>query len=343
MANVVLSNGITYQGAGYATLDGYIVETIDRNDLTENHKQYASKLVYTDTTLLNADQKFSTKIAGKALGDVSETGLKERRSLTFGSKKGVYQKEIGGEFAMSYLFSQWAKQAKNLQGASDSIQAEMADVMSQVKDLVFGYDVRYAEELVKVLANGFSITATEGPGSATPTGLELFSASHTTGSNLVTGPSYTSVTVGATQLQSAIDKLKAMKDENGKKIVAPREPLVLYCSRSREVFWRQVINNESQFSALGTNAAVENVFRFRGNIVKIEVVDLLGDLDAAGNTIGGDDYWFVANPTYLRFAKALRTYRLYEPRIKTYENEPTDEIMTAIRAVVGADHYNAQL
>ena len=87
MANVVLSNGITYQGAGYATLDGYIVETIDRNDLTENHKQYASKLVYTDTTLLNADQKFSTKIAGKALGDVSETGLKERRSLTFGSKK----------------------------------------------------------------------------------------------------------------------------------------------------------------------------------------------------------------------------------------------------------------
>ena len=78
----------------------------------------------------------------------------------------------------------------------------------------------------------------------------------------MTGPSYTSVTVGATQLQSAIDKLKAMKDENGKKIVAPREPLVLYCSRSREVFWRQVINNESQFSALGTNAAVENVFRF---------------------------------------------------------------------------------
>ena len=52
---------------------------------------------------------------------------------------------------------------------------------------------------------------------------------------------------------------------------------------------------------------------FIRNIVKIEVVDLLGDLDAAGNTIGGDDYWFVANPTYLRFAKALH----YLPSIRT--------------------------
>jgi hypothetical protein len=159
MANVVLSNGITYEGAGYATLDGYIVETIDRNDLTENHKGYVSMLNYTDTTLLNPDQKFSTKSAGKALGDVSETGLKERRSMTFGPKKGVYQQEIAGEFAMSFLFSQWARQGKNLQGAPDSIQAEMAETMSQTRDLIYGYDVRYAEELVKVLTEGFSISA----------------------------------------------------------------------------------------------------------------------------------------------------------------------------------------
>jgi hypothetical protein len=159
---------------------------------------------------------------------------------------------------------------------------------------------------------------------------------------LVTGPSYTSIAVGATQLQSAIDKLKAMRDLNGKKIMAPSVPHVLYCSRSREVFWRQVLNNDSPLSGLGVSDQ-QNTFRFRGNMVKIEVVHLLGDNDYKGATIGGDDFWFVANPTYLSFAKALRTYRLYEPRIKTYENDATDEMMTSIRAVIGADAYAAEL
>jgi len=350
---VTLDNTLTFEGSGRAVLDSLIIETIDRNDIMEDHKQYISMFNYTDTTLISPDQKFSTKSAGKGLQDLKETGLKAQRDFTFGPKKGIYQKEIGEKFSSSYLFTQWTRNAKTIAGAPDNIQAEMTDVSSQTMDLVKGYDIRYAEEMLKVLTLGFAITTAEGPGSPTAKGLSLFSASHTYGisgqpgagtfSNLVTGPSYTNVALGTTQLQAAIDLHKKVRDENGKKIQQPRnEAYKLYCSRVREVFWKQVLNDNSNFSGQGTNANTLNQFNFKGNLVEIVVVDLLGDADYAGNTIGSDDYWFVGNPTLLRKTKALRTYRLYSPRIKTWENDETDEINTSIRAVIGCDHYGAE-
>lgn len=351
---VVLDNTITYEGSGRLALDGLIVETIDRNDLLEEHKRYASMLNFTDTTLINPDQKFGTKSAGKGLQNLDETGVKAQRDFTLGPKKGVYQREIGEKFTMSYLFTQWARNAKTLKGAPDAIQAELVDVASQTQDLVNGYDIRYAEEMMKLLTLGFAITTSEGPGSPTPKGLALFSASHTYGisgqpgsgtfSNLITGPSYTNVALGTTQLQAAIDLLKQTRDENGKKIGVPRgEPYQLVCSRVREVFWRQVLNDGSQLSGQGVNANTQNQFNFKGNLVQIVVVDLLGDADYNGTTIGGNDYWFVMNPTYLKKAKALRKYELYSPRIKSWENDETDEMNTSLRAVVGVDHYSAEL
>jgi len=345
---VTLDNTITFEGSGRAVLDSLVVETIDRNDIMEDHKQYTSMFEYTDTTLISPDQKFGTKSAGKGLQDVTETGVKAQRDFTFGPKKGVYQKEIGEKFSSSYLFTQWSRKAKTISGASDGIQAELASMAEQTMDLVKGYDIRYAEEMVKVFTLGFSISTAEGPGSPTPKGLALFSASHTiaaggTFSNLVTGPSYTSIAVGTTQLQAAIDRHKNMKDENGKKIAQPRNaPYKLVCSRAREVFWKQVLNEGSNFSGQGSNANQVNQFNFKGNLVQIEVCDLLGDLDYNGVTIGSDDMWFLINPTMMKKTKALRTYRLYEPRIKQWENDETDEMNTSIRAIIGCDHHGAE-
>jgi hypothetical protein len=54
---------------------------------------------------------------------------------------------------MSFLMSEWAKKAKNLSGAPMGIEAELIDIADQAKDLVQGYDITYAEEMVKVLTN----------------------------------------------------------------------------------------------------------------------------------------------------------------------------------------------
>jgi hypothetical protein len=43
-----------------------------------------------------------------------------------------------------------------------------------MRDLAYAYDIRVAEELVKVWAKGHSITAANGAGSATPKGKALF-------------------------------------------------------------------------------------------------------------------------------------------------------------------------
>lgn len=344
-----LDNGITYQGLGKSTLDGLVTETINQADLVENHKQYKSALDYTDTTLLNPDQKFSSRLPNGWLKNVEERGTKAIRDLSFWPKKGLSQREVGAKFTNTYLFSQWAMKAQNLKGAPDAIQAELADSTEQSRDLVQGYDITYAEEMVKVLSLGFGVTAPEWPGSASARdGLSLFNAAHelkngTPFSNVVTGAAYTDVATGQAKLQEALDILKGIKLDNGKKMMQPSGvPYKVYCSRERETFWLEVINNGSDKAGTGSNSAKENTFSFRNNLVQIVVLDLLGDTDADGNIIGTTDMWFVSNPTAVKKMKALRCANLYAPMLKKYMNDETDEINTSIRAIVGAGHYDLE-
>ena len=139
-----------------------------------DHKQYMAAMDYSDTPLLNPSQTFATKAAPTSMGNVLETGIAEQADMVFTPKKGVYQVEIARKYSRSHLFTKWARQAKTLQGAPDSIQAELLDVASESRDLALAYDSRYAEEMVKLWTKGFSVTTAAGPGSATPKGKALF-------------------------------------------------------------------------------------------------------------------------------------------------------------------------
>ena len=342
-----LDNWITYEGSGRVVLDSLIIETIKQNDLMEDHKQYKSLLNYTDTTLLSPDQKFSSRLPNGWLRDVTETWIKTQRDFNFWPKKGLSQREIWEKFTMSYLFSQWSRKAQTLSWAPESIQAELVQVAEQSKDLMVGYDITYAEELVKVLSLWFAVTTAEWPWSATARNwLALFSASHllkdgSTFSNIVTWSAYTDVATGQTKLQTALDLLKTMKFDNGKK-VKQSKMYTLYCSRAKETHWLEVINNGSTQSWVGSNSAKENVFNFRNNMVKVVVLDLLWDTDSNGTVIWADAYWFLANTDTVTKMKSLRCATLYSPRIKSWENDETDEMNTSIRAVVWAWHFDAE-
>lgn len=345
-----LDNGITFEGKGGELFDAYISKTINQSDLMDDHKSYKAKLGYTDTALLNPDQKFSSRLPNGGLKKITEKGLKNKRSLNFGPKKGLGQVEFGDEFSNTFLFSQWARTAQNLKGANDGIQAELATSGEQAKDLMTGYDITYAETMVKVPAYGFSVSAAEGYGSACARdGLSLFNDSHeyldngttATQSNIVTGAAYTDVATGQGKLQDAIDLLKTMKFDNGKK-VKQGKMYTIFCSREKENFWLEVINNGSDKAGTGSNSAKENVFSFRNNLVKVEVLDLLGDSDSDGVTIGTNEMFFVANMEMVTKLQALRCANLYSPRVKTWENDETDELNTNIRAIVGADHFDLE-
>jgi len=252
-----IESTITFEGAGRELLDALVTKTIDSLEYMPEHNQYASKLGFTDTTLLNPDQKFGKVAFGGGARNVAETGKGNLRSLNNMAKKGIYQQEVKEEYRLSYMSTQWLRQNKSLAGASDAILADMAKVPKLIQDLNKSVDIRNAEEVVKVLAKGFSITAPEGPGSATPKALSLINSSHTidaggTFSNIVTGAVYTNLATGIAQLQAALDKAKAAKDENGKKIKQPKV-YTLAVSRERNTFWRQVLNNKGSASATGTN------------------------------------------------------------------------------------------
>ena len=107
----------------------------------------------------------------------------------------------------------------------------------------------------------------------------------------------------------------------------------------REVFWKQVLNNESKFSGQGSNAMQENQFLFAGNIVEIVVLDLLGTPDYAGTLIGTTDYIFVSNSGALKQAKAFKSYMLKPLTIESWKNMDTKVYNTDGRAIFGTDHY----
>lgn len=344
-----LENGLLFEWSWKEVFDAYVVDTIKQNDLLEDHKQYKSLLDFTETSLLHQDQKFSSRLPWAWLKNITETWIKPEREFAFGPKKGLSQREVWEKFSISFLMTKWARTAKNLSGAPMWIEAELVEVTDQAKELVQAYDITYAEEMVKVLTMWFSVSTAEGPWSACARDwLSLFSASHelkngTTFSNLQSGAAYTDIATWQAQLQWALDKLKNMKFDNGKKIRQPKgEPYKLYCSRVKENFWLEVINNGSDKAGTGNNSAKENTFSFRNNLVQIVPLDLLWDMDADGNVIWTDNMWFVANPMAIRKMKALRCANLYAPRIKTYENDETDVLTTSIRAIVGAWHYDAE-
>lgn len=355
---VVAGGLVTYSGSGFPTLDGTIIETFNRDDIMPEHKQYMAIMDFSDMPLLNPNQTFAAKAAPTAMGDVLETGIAENADMIFTPKKGVYQVEIARKYSRSHLFTKWARQAKTLQGAPDAIQAELLDVAAETRDLALAYDVRYAEEMVKLWTKGFSVTAATGPGSATPKGKALFATNHTYGvtGGLISGTfanvkngaltfdpnSSTDLSNGAARVQDLIDLLKQARDENGK-YVRQIGPYKLYVSRIREVFWKAVLNNHSRFSGQGTNAMKENQFLFDGNIVEVVVLDLLGQPDYQGTAIGTTDYIFVTNSGALKQSKSIKTYRLYPLTIESWVNMDTKVLTTDGRAAIGVDHYGAEL
>lgn len=350
MNTIILDNGITYEWVGKEILDSTVRESVCHNELLEDHKWYRELLDFTETLLINPEQKYSSRLANWWLSRVDEMGLKKQRNFVFGPKKWMSQVEFWEKFTMSYLMSEWAKNGMGLVGASDTIQAEIASINEQAKDLVEWYDITYAEEMVKTLTKGFEITSTDWAWSACARdGEALFSEKHklkdgTTFSNLIkTSVDYTDVEDWKAKLQSAIDMLKTMKFDNGKKVRQPKwEAYKLFCSRLRETYWLEVINNNSNKAGIWTNAEKENTFSFQNNLVQVVAIDLLWDLDVDGNTIWNDDMWFVSNPTAIKKLKAFKDAQLYTPKIKTWENNETDEISTSIRAIIWTWHYDAE-
>lgn len=79
-----------------------------------------------------------------------------------------------------------------------------------------------------------------------------------------------------------------------------------------------------------------------GNKIKLVELELLGDIDKNGNTIGSETMWFLRNPRYVQKTKCFKCVKLYNPRIKNYSNDDTDAQIVDIRIGYAVDHYGAE-
>ena len=229
MADIVIETGFDYDGqAGSELLDANIVETLNQMDQLPEYKGYKELLSFVKTPIINSNQEYGIRYANGGLDIKEERGNKKERGINFGPKKGIYQTIYSNKFNITDELTEWIRNSNNIEWAPEGIQAEFVDIQEQIRDLVKGYDITWADIMTSVYTDGFSISAAKGPWSPTAKGKSLFNAAHelldgSTFSNLIT----TSIdysddgTTGVAVLQEALDVHKSIKLDNGRKMRQP--------------------------------------------------------------------------------------------------------------------------
>ena len=354
---VIFNNGVTYATGASTVFNAYITETIKQYRMEES-EDLKAKMGFTTTTALNPNQVFSTAYGIQSLDNLGEGETKKEMDREIGPKKGFAIKEFGNKITTTHLFTERSRKAKDLAGAPESIQAECVSISENAKVLMQGAERRVMEEMVKLWTLGFANTASYGPGSLTPKGQFLFDDDHsismlgTTQSNLLS--SGTGALTSA-RLQAGLDQAKGMLFDNGHRVGQPKgEAYKIFVSTVNAVTARQILNTEGSqagmFSARadsGTNVqysgSIVNQYNFKGNLVEVVELDILGTYDNTGTAIGTNDYWFLMNARYIREAKALRYIDLYPIKVNTYFVDDTNNEVADIRMGLAVDHYGAEL
>lgn len=344
-----LKNPILYEASWKEVLDSVLTEVTDQKGLLlSNHKNLWSSLLFSETKLLSADQKVESKIPWAWLKKMNETENKPQRDVTFGPSKTFTTKKYWAKFALSDKMTAFIKKGWEINRQWLDIQSEFLNIPDLAEDLILWADITLAEDISLVLTKWFSVSAGDTSyGSACARDWQpLFSASHklktwTTFSNLVTSSPYADIATWTKVLQDSINMLKSMRFDNWKKI-SWNKWYKLVCSVEKEVFWKQVLNDWSNFSWQGSNANQLNQFNFKWNIVELVVLPTLWD-PSENWVIWNQNMFFVMNTQYIQWAKALKYAYLTKPTINTWENEDSNMTFIWIRQEFAVWHFDAEL
>lgn len=346
MSNIIFNTGANF-AEGRDILNPVIQEIINQNQAQVGLEDQMTKLGFVMGDALTPDGEITGMVGPEPLRLMDEDGLAALVTIQQGWTKKYQLQEYGLKHKCTKIFSKWIEQGAQMNGADSSVLIELNKFKEAIERLVQGAILTRNEVMTKVFANGFSVTAAYGPGSAAGDGQPLFSASHivkktgATFSNLCTGA------LSATTLESSIQQYKtAVYTMNGYRVKTP-DVFVLMVPRALETTARKILNTPGSqsgiYSGTGTNANQLNVFSFQGSMVEIVVLDMLGELDADGNKIGGanaDAMWFLANREYNLKYKAFRVFQLWDKDVNMWKEDETDSIYTKITSYFTADHYN---
>ena len=353
--DVSFINGINISGGGNVLLNQLIQDMVNQTNFIEDLSGLKDLALLTSTRAIGQDDTFTALSGPVELDGIAENGLKTEAIRSKTPNKGFKIKEYGNKLTTSFLMRQRIEKTQDLNGADNSVLKGWSDFLDNGKFLFDWGIYNMAIDVINLLYKGFSITTQNGPGSATPKGQAMFSATQSVrGWAIIYRNTLTTANqaFAAASLQDALDTHKTqLRLDNGYRVKQPKWAYQLWSWRYGIVWMRKVLNTAGSLSDVysggygaGTNnnANQRNQFDFDGNKIELKEFELMGDTDKFGNTIGSDTSWYVVNADTVQNIKWFRLISLYDPQVKTYVNNDTDGYVTDIRLWYAVDHYGVE-
>ena len=281
-----------------------------------------------------------------ALPELGENGERVRQGYKTGDEKWYKVKVYGGaywisKFAMKIIKDSWLDTSL----LHPTVASELQDLAGNIKRLWLQAKIAMVDEATKVLTKWFAINSDYGAGSPSPDGYSLFSASHTSWSNLVTW-AITSANA-QTKLLAGINLLRNVKNDVGWVYRLP-SMYTLVCSPNNEYIWRVALNDWNFASKLDdvalSNWVTVNVFS-TVDWFKVALMPLESILqpDANGVNIGTWNESFLLDANRLQMIKALRLIKLYDVEVDDYIDQRTKEYVVDCDLAFTVDHFGAEV
>jgi len=346
---VNFNTGSANYAEGKSLLSPLIQEIVDQTIEQVGLDEELEKYGFVRETPLTPDGIITSMVGPELLAQIDEDEEAPVITILQGFEKGYTLKTFAGQHKITKVFKKWIEQGAQISGADSSVKAELNKLKDAVVRLTQGRILTINALVAKTYGNGFSVSTAYGPGSASPDGAALFSASHIIKK---TGGTYSNLASGALTaitLEAAIVSHKlTLRSGNGFRIKTP-EVFDLLVPRALEITARKILNSTSDqaglYAGTGSNANLLNTFMFQGSKVKLVVLDMLGQPDKDGSVIGGanaDTMWFLLNRELALMVKAFRLFTLWDNEVTMYENEATSSTFVKLDSHFMTEHFNPE-
>jgi hypothetical protein len=344
MASVEFQTGVNF-GEGKDVLNPLFVEILDQSIRTSGFESEAQKLGFTMEDLRTPDQKYTSVVGPEPMKKVVEEENSPVTTIRTGYEKGIKPEKYALKVPVSDIFAAWVKQGAQLDRADSSVKAELDKFLSNSERLIKSDLLTRNIEMSKIYTSGFVSTSAFGPGSATPGGQALFSASHPTKAGTTFSNLGSSLALTDTNLAAAIEAMKLFIDDSGYRVRRPKA-FTLVVPAEKELTALKLMNsasyNAGQFAGTGSNSNLMNPFFFQNHRVDVVVADLFNQKDGNGVSIGNGTNWFLLNREYLADTRALKVANLFERKLNMWTNEDNGTTYIGIKTMFAVDHVGAE-
>lgn len=338
------SDTIYWENEGAKLIKAEILNVIDEQIFEAGLDPVADELGYSHDVVEIPDGVYTSMLGTHGMDEIGEFDEFPIANKEQGYEKGYKMKRFGRAVAVSKPLRKWIEASAVSPKLDASTKRELAKLAKDVNLLISSTKITKNELATEVFTKGFSVTAAYWPGSASPDGQPLFSATHIIKS---TGQTQSNLQTGAltqANLTAAIEKLRNMRDWVGRKMKRAKT-YQLIVPTELEATARKLLNDWSNFAAAVSdvsvsNSVTSNIFMWDGFRIELLVLETLNQPKSDGTMVGSATQWFVLNREAAREYEAFKYLTLYTEEMDMWEDKKTKVLFVDVDLSFTCDHYN---